>query len=795
MVFGHSFIGCCAAIAISQLLSTRFGDGEDGGRIDARALLVALGHEEQTGGTANGLTSACVPDRGVDERWAARGPHQKKELPAATAAAATATGSPERGSSESKEKGQGFELSPGENRRAGLDLDVDAAVEGPTIETPPPAYEDVLMQCDGTPDERASATELNAQQRAIDSGETNDGVSEHADQSASAKGRDDDRGEDTVATDSAATAAEQENARLRSELAVFDLGFFEEVEDLKYSYATLKREAEKLAKKQGVDLAASLGLPEDGEEPWDRTVDMAHHSVDWAETARRRPPGSPSSPPRGARAARLARQWDKLSSGLDGDGERDEDADTGLPLGSPPRRIDGGASPGVRTRFDFSARRSGKEERKEASAPRPWNGLIAAHERKLAWEISTGGMGSLACLRESIGRVGRSGNGFGCDEEVFSALRQSGYALELDDVAVLRTGLGSSADCRVDLEELMILCEDIASGEEWYVPAAPAVGAAPVAALPPAVAMMMRAPEKWNVAASRMDGLLPPSLLFPEAAGAGGGGGRTDGGGGEALEWFDSPAPHRRDAVGGGFGVSAWGFPPSTASASPGLPGAGPLYLGGTVYGDRSYLEPSKNAAEVLEEVKDQLKLLDADRFFRLPKPTANGRGGARTQGARDAGPGAVTLGQAVGVKFSRRDPSQSGLLSAREVGLALEDVGVSLRQDEVVILCRNFKPPGGNKQQIGGGSVSKGSGLPIADDGRLDGVVAEYAPLVRLVVDCLAEARGIDPSVGGRARLGQRGMKWNERMPAPAKRLRVALSAGAEGGGWLERLRQRLAY
>lgn len=38
--------------------------------------------------------------------------------------------------------------------------------------------------------------------------------------------------------------------RLKSELAVFDLGFFEEIEDLKYSYKKLKREAEKLAKKE-----------------------------------------------------------------------------------------------------------------------------------------------------------------------------------------------------------------------------------------------------------------------------------------------------------------------------------------------------------------------------------------------------------------------------------------------------------------------------------------------------------------------------------------------------------------
>lgn len=38
--------------------------------------------------------------------------------------------------------------------------------------------------------------------------------------------------------------------RLKSELAVFDRGFFEEVEDLKYSYATLKREAGRLAANQ-----------------------------------------------------------------------------------------------------------------------------------------------------------------------------------------------------------------------------------------------------------------------------------------------------------------------------------------------------------------------------------------------------------------------------------------------------------------------------------------------------------------------------------------------------------------
>eukprot|EP00903_Cladosiphon_okamuranus_P019202 g17658.t2 len=677
-----------------QLVSARFGDGEDGGRVDVQALLIALGLE-QTGNLAT----------------------------------------------------------------------------------------DLVVQSNGTTEERSSADEeQSAHQRAIGDDDTN-GVSESVDQGAGNGGGGNDRAEDTAARDHAATVVEEENARLRSELAVFDLGFFEEVEDLKYSYATLKREAEKLAKKQGVDLGASLGLPEDGEEPWDRTVDMAHHSVDWAETTRRRPPGSPSSPPRGAHAARLARQWNKLSSEFGGDEKGESEGNMQLPVGSPARGNEGPAR-GIRPISIFSAQRSAGRG-KQPIASRPWDGFIAAHERKLAWELSTGGMDSLACLRESIGRVGRHGGGFGSDEEVFSALRQSGYALEVQDVAVLRTGLGSSADGKVDLEEFTTLCEDIASGEEWYVPAAPAVGAA--AALPPAVAMISRAPEAWNGAASRMDGFLPAGLHIQE-------GGRAPGG--ATVGGFDSPATQLRGAANDRFGASAGGFGPVNALASPGLARAEPRYLGGTFFGDKSYLEPSKTAEQVLAELKDQLKLLDTDRFFPPPVATKSGMDGVRAAGARDAGAGAVTLGQAVGVKFSRRDPSQSGLLSARELGLALEDVGVSLHPDEVVALSKKFKPPGESPQQVGEDRVLRPGGIfattVFLDNGELDAVVAEYAPLVRVIVDCLAEVSGIDPAVGGRARLGQGGMKWNERMPAPAKRLRAALTAGAEGGGWLERVRQR---
>lgn len=45
------------------------------------------------------------------------------------------------------------------------------------------------------------------------------------------------------------------------------------------------------------------------------------------------------------------------------------------------------------------------------------------------------------------------------------ALKDSGYALDADDVGVLRTGLGMDADGKVDFAEFMSMCEDIASSQ------------------------------------------------------------------------------------------------------------------------------------------------------------------------------------------------------------------------------------------------------------------------------------------------------------------------------------------
>lgn len=73
-----------------------------------------------------------------------------------------------------------------------------------------------------------------------------------ADGGSKGEGRATDDGKVSRGTDgaSAVVGLAEENAGLRAEVSSFDLGFFEEMEDLKYSYARLKREVEKLAGKE-----------------------------------------------------------------------------------------------------------------------------------------------------------------------------------------------------------------------------------------------------------------------------------------------------------------------------------------------------------------------------------------------------------------------------------------------------------------------------------------------------------------------------------------------------------------
>ncbi|CBJ27722.1 hypothetical protein Esi_0083_0058 [Ectocarpus siliculosus] len=801
-----------------QLISARFGDGEDGGKVDADALLaaIALDHPE-TGGNAvspaatspsttvppkTGGTSTLEHNHDADHSHKRR-LHRNEGVPAAASEVTTRSWAGGRADEDESRVDAGVPTRRDQSLHDS-ELSSGQVLGGPEGGDPtdqaPPAYEDLVMQSpriEGKGPAGAVATieeiALRAERKYSGDSLNDWDDSRTRGRSGNAAGSNDGTRDEAAAGAAAAreaAALQEENAKLRSELEVFDLGFFEEVEDLKYSYASLRREADKLARKQGIpSLSKSLDLPEEGEEPWDRSVDMAHHTVDWAETAKNqrtaagRGGSSPSSPPRGTHAARLARRWDLLSSGVAADVE-----EVGFPVGSPTRGH-GGTIPGRVSAAPGGGRYrgggiGGKGEA-FAVTPHPQRGLIAAHERKLAWEISCGGMGSLARLRENTGRVGpatavAAGDGFWSDEQVFLALRNSGYALELEDVAVLRTGLGSDAKGRVDVEEFVGMCEDVASVEEWYLPPRSAVVA---------------------IVAGRANARSPA-----KRSGGGGGGAFSSGSlpfGMLLRELGDEVLGERRAGGGDGFGAPeqnarGGGLPSSTNGviSFPVSAGQVPhetLYLGGTVYGERTFLEPSKTVESVLAELKDQLSLLDIDHL--IP---------ARDHGARGTGSGegaVTTLGKAVGARFSRRDPTQSGLLSAREVGLALEDVGVRLQADEVITLAKSFKPPvGGPQENRGNGSdLSRGregyaSDAATAidlDGGGLDGVVAEYAPLVRLVVDSLAEASGVDPAVGGRVRLGQKKAKWNERMPAPAKRLRSALTAG-KGRGGLERLRQR---
>lgn len=800
-----------------QLISARFGDGEDGGKVDADALLaaIALGHPE-TGGNAVS-TAATSPSTAVPPKTGGTTTFEHNHDPdhSHKRRLHRNEGAPAAASDVTTRSWAGGRTDEGESRvDAGVPTRRDQSVHdselslgqvlggpegGDPMDQAPPAYEDLVMQSpriEGKGPAGAVATleEIALRAERKYSGDClNDwDDSRTTGRSGEAAESNDDTRDKAAAVAAAASreaaALQEENAKLRSELEVFDLGFFEEVEDLKYSYASLRREADKLARKQGIpSLSKSLDLPEEGEEPWDRSVDMAHHSVDWVETAKNqrtaagRGGGSPSSPPRGTHAALLARRWNLLSSGVAADVE-----EVGFPVGSSSRGH-GGTIPGRVCVAPGGGRYRGGGigGRREAFAmtPHPQRGLIAAHERKLAWEISCGGMESLARLRENTGWVGpatavAAGDGFWSDEQVFFALRNSGYALELEDVAVLRTGLGSDAKGRVDLEEFVGMCEDIASVEEWYLPPGSAV-AATVAGGANAGSPAKRSGGGGGAFAS---GSLPSGMLLREQG--------------------DEVLGERRAGAGDGFGPPAQnarggGLPSSTNGVisfpvSAGQVPLETLYLGGTVYGERSFLKPSKTVESVLAELKEQLSLLDIDHL--IP---------ARDHGARGTGSGkgaVTTLGKAVGARFSRRDPTQSGLLSAREVGLALEDVGVCLQADEVMTLAKRFKPPVGGPQKSRGngnnrsrgreGYASDAATAVDLDGGGLDGVVAEYAPLVRLVVDSLAEASGVDPAVGGRVRLGQKA-KWNERMPAPAKRLRSALTAG-KGRGGLERLRQR---
>jgi hypothetical protein len=164
-----------------------------------------------------------------------------------------------------------------------------------------------------------------------------------------------------------------------------------------------------MAKQQGVDLSTKLGLPSGDDEPWGHSIDIARESVDW-EAASPSPVrggsawGSPV--PRGAYVRRLERQWAGLG------GEALSQSDPGHSRGRSRNRKHRSRRPGAGV------------------------GVVAAHERKLAWEVSSGGMNCLNTLRDWISKLDHDGNGLLTAGQLSSALRESGYAMDAHDIQV-----------------------------------------------------------------------------------------------------------------------------------------------------------------------------------------------------------------------------------------------------------------------------------------------------------------------------------------------------------------------
>ncbi|CAM9203777.1 unnamed protein product, partial [Choristocarpus tenellus] len=211
-----------------------------------------------------------------------------------------------------------------------------------------------------------------------------------------------------------------------------------------------------------------------------------------------------------------------------------------------------------------------------------------------------------------------------------------------------------------------------------------------------------------------------------------------------------------------------------------GLSSSESAYLGGTVYGDRVFLEPMKSFGEVLTELREQVSLIDC-------KALLMGTGCSNSTNPKQ---GCATA-EAVVRKFRRRDPFSTGVISPRDLSLALEDIGISLQPGEVTVLVEKYQRP--DQNLIGTSSNMKG-GHETNTQGR-EGkgrhcVRVEYAPLVRHIVDVIEESIGMDTSQTAASRLRKRG-KWYDKLPQLARRLQSKLSE-RQTRGWVGRLKQR---
>ena len=221
---------------------------------------------------------------------------------------------------------------------------------------------------------------------------------------------------------------QKENEKLKSELSSFDLDFFEEIEDLKHNYERLKK----------VALSQTNAPP--GAAAGDKALIQSMESIQEADPF--------DSAPQKQMMEMLDRAG-RLAGGL------------GVPL-----------SP--RQNAMFLNKRKKKKKKKNYQYGNDydhWNargGVVGAHERKLAWQISGGGFEALEEADKWIKRMDRSGDGYLSGKQVAAALREAGYDLTDSDVQVVLNGFGSDKYGRVDVAEFTQALNDIASGNDWY---------------------------------------------------------------------------------------------------------------------------------------------------------------------------------------------------------------------------------------------------------------------------------------------------------------------------------------
>jgi len=231
-----------------------------------------------------------------------------------------------------------------------------------------------------------------------------------------------------------------ENKRLKSELATFDLDFFEELEDLKHNYNRLKT----ITLEGGVEGGGGGGT---GGHP-ERDNNNNNNSSDPVDTA-----------PHKQMADMMSR-----ASRLEGNVGVELSPRQSLSLlHSSPSHLGGG-------------RKKRKPQKSSSGAKYGergdfWNsrgGVVGCSERKLAWQVSGGGRSALEEAEKWIRRMDRNGDGFLSCKQVSAAVREAGYDMTDGDMQQVLNGFGSDGHGRVDVNEFLGALEDIAGENEWY---------------------------------------------------------------------------------------------------------------------------------------------------------------------------------------------------------------------------------------------------------------------------------------------------------------------------------------